>query len=310
MQKLNKIILFGGIGVVLVFLLVQVVVVQANWARTNKELKSAEDEHDAWNKFFNPGEDLIAKPEAEAALNQSNDKLGRQFEALKKIELGTAETLHPFSKEAAGSGDPKNYFKTMQTKLNDKAKEFGVAVPPDLGFDDKALDEGVPLNLMRLAVLDRLLVACKEAAAPQITKIKFEALREAPGGPEEEEEGQAEYGKKKEAREAKEPKAASKNELFDTLLQIPLRVVVAEPERTVERLLFALQRPSDETHGFFCILGSSVSVRVAGSGKVETVLELAALLNEKTAAKFGLQLKAPEEIRRHGPREELDLYRY
>ena len=45
---------------------------------------------------------------------------------------------------------------------------------------------------MRLAMVDRLLVACKEAAIPQILKIHFETPREAPGTPEEPEEAPAE----------------------------------------------------------------------------------------------------------------------
>jgi len=207
--------------------------------------------------------------------------------------LGSLDQLQKYTEAAAGTGDHNNYFTTLQKQMRDTAKNANITVPPDLGFSEKILsDDPVALNLLRLAITDRLLTACKDAGVPQIVQMRFEPGRMIPWPFEE--EAQADPKKKpgKDSKDNAQPKIP-----VDRLVQFPIRILISAPERNLSQFLFELQRPSDNTHGYFVIRGFHVSVRTAGSGRVESAVALAALLNEKTLSSMGISIKGPEDRR-------------
>ncbi|MFH0938084.1 MAG: hypothetical protein V1899_02210 [Planctomycetota bacterium] len=297
----NKPLILGAVAIIGVFASVQYMMVRENWAIANAQLQLAQKKSDQWEKNFKLGENLLPKPDAVKALNDSNEKLRLQFEDLKKIEFGTSDSLRVFSEAAAGSDDPKNYFRKLFTQTKTKAKDSAIFLPDDLGFTEKNLsDEKVSMNLLRLALVDRFLLACKDAGIPRILRIHYETPRFIPWPwTSEETETEVAISKKK---------SVTNIEVTDKLIQFPMRVLISAPETSVTQLLYEIQRATDAAHGYFCVRGFHVVTRAQGTGQVEASLALSALLNEKIVTKLTIPVKVIEE-RRTGPREQ-DLERY
>ena len=300
MAKQDKKLVLALLAAVGVFGATQLLVVRANFADAAKARDEANTQRQEWDKYFKPAEKSAsekwsARPDAEKALKESNVKLAQQFTELRKMELGSADQLHAFSEAAAGSGDHKSYMNKLLIQLAAKAKEFGVAVPSDMGFNEKVLEDPVSLNLLRMAILDRLLAACKEAAVPQLASIRFEQPRPI-ANDDGSDSGQPDP-RRRPAKNSKDAKDAPPEPSADKLVQFPLRILISVPERNMGQLLCELQRPSDNTHGFFMIRGFHVAVRTADTGRFDASLALSALLNEKTLATLGVQVKAPDERR-------------
>jgi hypothetical protein len=304
MVSKNKSLILGALVALGIFGSVHWMVVQANWDEADKLLVQANGERERWDKFFKPGDKLVPRPDADKAINESNEKLRTQFDELKKIEFGTADTLHIFSVAAAGQGDPKNYLVSSIKQMSAKAKDtLNIGVPVDMGLGEKAADDPVPLSLFRLAMIDRFLLACKECSVPTVTRVRYETATriESPfDKPADEETATTKKGGKE------EEKPAAKE--VDALVQFPMRVVVLAPERSFAQLLFRLQEPSTAQHSYFGIRGFHVWVRDAGSGMIEASLALNAVLNEKLVAKLGIPFKVPDEHRSPLNRE-MDLNR-
>jgi hypothetical protein len=306
MVSKNKKLILGALIALGIFGSVHWMVVKANWDEADALLKQADENRSRWDKFFKAGDKLVPRPEADKAINESNEKLRTQFDELKKIEFGTADSLHVFSVAAAGQGDPKNYLASSITQMRTKAKDtYNIGVPIELGIGEKAAEEPVPLNLFRLAMIDRFLVACRECSVPTVTRIRYDTATriESPFDKPAEEETAA---PKKGGKEKEEEKPAPKD--VEALIQFPMRVVILAPERSFAQLLFRLQEPSDAQHGYFGIRGFHVWVRDAGSGMIEASLALNAVLNEKLVAKLGIPFKVPDEHRSPLNRE-MDLNR-
>lgn len=304
MFKQDKKLMLGVLVALGIFAAVHVVWVQHNWAQAAHLLDGARDQKEKWDKFYKSGDGMIPKPKALKALNESNNRLQQQLETLKGIEFGSTNSLHAFSETAAGTGDKKSYLLAQITKVQAKAKDASIGVPEGLGYSDKNREESVALNLLRLAMVDRLLSACRESNASLITGIRFETPRFIPW-PFETAEEEPPPGRKKTEKEPPAPKADG----VAKLVQFPMRVTLSAPERALTQLLYELQRPTDDQNqrGYFCVRGFHVAVKSAESGRVEAAIAISALLNEKMVGDLGIQVKVQDE--RRGPRE-YDLDRY
>ena len=295
--KQNKMLVLGTVAAAAVWLGVYWLLINDNWVKADAAKAEAEKRRGQWDAYFEPKNKLLPQPEADKALNDSNEKLRLQLEELKKIEFGTPETLHAFSEAAAGSGDHKNYLATLKTQLATKAKDNGIAIPPDLGIVDKAAEDPVALNLLRLAIVDRFVLACKEAGVVRVRRLRHDPPLPVPGN------------EAKEAPADTKKGAAPPAEPPDSLIQYPMRVVVQAPERFFAQFLYELQKPSDATHGYFCLRGFHVIVGDAASGTIEASVAFTAMLSQKTAGKLGVAPKTDED-RRSAPRPETDYSRY
>ena len=152
----NKNLILGALAVLGIFLAVQFLVVQDNWAAAATKQTQAEAEREQWEKNFKSGEKLMPKPEAEAALAENKKQLLANLASLQKIEFGSKESLREYSENAAGTGDRKNYLATRRTTLLTRAKDsMHITAPSELGLGDKASEDPVALNLMRLAPVAR-----------------------------------------------------------------------------------------------------------------------------------------------------------
>jgi hypothetical protein len=308
----NKLLLTGAGACVAAFVCAHLFFIQSNWNESARQLDAAEQNKQKWDNFFKAKSDekLIAKPDAEKAIRESNKALQGKLDELKQIEFGTPDMLHSFSLAAAGNGDPKNYLQSLSTTTKQRAKDaLAISVPLDLGIADKAAEEPVPLNLFRLAMVDRFLTACKEANVPAVTRLRYETptkiqLQEPVVENVDDEEDQP---KKK---GAKEEKSAPSGTEIEPLVKFPMRAVVTAPERAFSQLLFELQKPTDGTHGYFALRGFHVYVRDANSGMVEGAIAVEALLSSKTVNKLQIPVKEADERRRPATQREIDLNRY
>ena len=294
----NKKLIWSAAAVLALWLAVQWGWTGARWAEADETQRTAEEDEATWDKYFAPGPNMLRQDQAGQKLKSAYDDLHRTFEQLRKIELGTPEQLAVYTVAGAGSSDHNNYLATLRTRLAARAKdEFQVDVSslPELGISDKAAEDPVSVNLIRLAAVERFLLACKEAKVTRLTKIKYDPphLLLTPDML---------------ATEAghKDGKAAAKSAPVDApeiekLVQFPMKVLLVAPESAFGQLLYELQRPSDGHCGYFEIRGFHVTVRDAASGNLEAAVALSALLNEKDVAKLGIELKAAERVRHARP---------
>jgi hypothetical protein len=259
------------------------------------QLADAASQKEEWNKYFKSGTKMMPRPDAEKEVKESNNKLMRNIEELKRLEFGTPETLQQFTEAAAGTGDRSNYLITLRTQIANKQNQLGIIVPSNLGIEDQAADDPVALNLMRLALVDRFMLACKEAAVPRITRIKHEQPKLVRASDDDEEDTAADDSRGR----SRDKEEAGEKVRPDRLVRFPMRVTVAAPERSFAQLLFELQKPAEKLRGYFCLQGFSLWVKDPNSGMVEATLEAAALLPSRYVEKSGIKLKTEKE--RRGP---------
>ena len=289
----NKKMILGAAAGLGLWLCIVFMSINSNWSLQAQKLKETETARQNWDGYFTPkaGQIQLPKADAEKEIELSNAKLRQNLGVLAHIEFGTPDTLKPYQEAAAGSGDKKSYFIQQRTNVEAKSNgQWNLKVPPDLDMVSRA-DDPVSLNLMRLALVDKFLLAAKEAGIQRVMKIKYETptIIEAP-------ELKAEP---KDSKEAKyDPKADAKKggkapppEAQDRLIQFPIRVTVVGPERTVAQLLYEVQKQSDNVHGYFCINSVRVEINDAASGTVKGTLGLSGLLSEKMANDMQIKLK-------------------
>ncbi|MCY3020609.1 MAG: hypothetical protein NTW87_16445 [Planctomycetota bacterium] len=302
--KQNKALILGTVAVAGLWLMLYFVFVRSNWTAAADKLADAEQGREAWDKNFNDGAKLLPKDEAENVLKENNRLLNANLQTLQKMELGTRDTLHAYTEAAAGQGDHKGYLDQKRITIVNKANEaLHVTVPKDLGIlGGKAGDDPVAVNLLRLAVVDTFINACYKASVPGITKFQHFAPRLVHF--DNEDQGAAGEAEKKGGGEGAPEKAEAQ---ASRLVQFPMKVALSAPERSLGKLLFELQRPTDQSHGYLCLRGFQVAVRDSASGMVEVVLGVSGLVNEKFVRDQGIKFK--EEEGRGGPRREVDLNR-
>jgi hypothetical protein len=305
----NKNIFIGMAMCVVMFAMTHLFMIQPNWVLMKTHLSATDENRLKWEKLYKVDGKLLPLPEAEKAIKESNAVMLNKLDELKKIEFGTEESLRSYSIKAAGSaGDYKNYFDAEKTRLRLRAKDAVVELPPELGIDATASDDPVPLNLFRLAMVDRLLVVCKDSGVNQVTRLSHgmpsRIASKEPVSESADDERDPKNGKNK------TEKAVTATEA-DVLVRFPMRVVLSAPERVFAQFLYDVQRPRDSTHGYFCIRGFHVYVRDANTGMVEASILFQGLLNQKTATKLGITLeKEVEGRRRPSEQKEVDLDRY
>ena len=308
----NKGLFLGAAGCVIVWLAVYYMMVQQRWTEAADLQREAEAKQTEWKKNFQKG---IPKPDAEKQIADYNDTLKKSFDELKKIEFGTPEVLKAYSVAAAKSGDPKNYLDTLRKQtviragdsptlvLKSDRKDVGVIDILEGQSDKDSID--VPTELIRLAMVDRFMTVCKESSVPIIKRFQHRPISILPRpdeGKDDEKDTPKDNSKKKGVAE----------DAPDRLVQMPMTVVCAAPERVVGTLLYNLQKRSDNTHGYFCIRSFQVLVKDTSSGTVDIALTLCGLLNEKyvrSELKIPLPQQAGDEERGPGSKE-IDPSRY
>ena len=296
----NKKLILGAAAALALWLVVVFGFVQSNWSGQAQKKKETEENREHWDVYFTakPGDKMLPTPEAEEAIVDSNKKLEENLIQLRRIEFGAPETLKTYTEATAGTGDHKNYFVSLRKTLEDKSNtQYNLKVPTELDLVAKA-DDPVSLNLIRLAMLDRLLVSCRDANVQRVTKIKYDAPWAIPLP-----EAAAPAGGKDPKAEAKfDPKgggvggakanAEPSGPAVARLVQFPIHITLIGAERTVAQLLFEVQKPTlDNAHGYFCLTSLRVEVNDTASGTVKATLGLSALLNETTVNTMQIKLK-------------------
>jgi hypothetical protein len=282
----NKKLILGGAGVVAVWVAVYYLLVAGNWSAAQEEQGNAQSRYDAWMAFYqdkdSKGATLLQKGEAKKKLETDNTVLNKNLQVLRKIELGTSDGLRVFTRAAAKGDDPKNYLDQVRGNIVTRAgTSLRITVPTELGvLRDKAGDDPVQVNLLRLAAAESFINACHKSGITTIKKFQHYAPKLVAYDTPDEEAGEA----------AEAPKAEAKaDEGASRLVQFPMKVTIEGPEDSIGKLLFELQRPSDSSyapanwHGYLCVRGFQVALRQSGSGVVEGTVAVSALLNEKFA---------------------------
>jgi len=302
--KQNQNLILGALAVLGIFLAVQFLVVQDNWAAAAAKQTQAEAEREHWEKNFKSGDNLLPRPEAEAALAENKKQLLANLATLQKIEFGTKESLHQYSESAAGSGDRKNYLATKRTTLLSRAKDaMQITAPSELGLGDKASEDPVALNLVRLAFVESFFIACHKSGVTKVARIQHFTPKYVKGAPTEAEseedadDDDSADKKKNQKDDAENPSGSGK------LVQFHMRVQVQASERVFGRLLYELQKPTEGNRGYLGLRGFQVAVRDTGSGLVDGTVAVSALISEKLAREFNIALKSDDDPRRGGTKE-------
>lgn len=296
----NKGLFLGTVIAVTAWLIGYSVWVRSNWAATKAKLQAADETRAEWEKNFKNEAGLLPKNEAENALEENRKLLNANLQLLQKIELGSPQTLHPYSVAAAGAGDPKNYFDQLRIKIVNRATDtLRIPVPNGLGIlGDKSGDDPVPVNLLRLAMVDTFLNACQKAGVARIAWIKHYTPRLILSEAEAE---AAAAGSDDDSAPPPPPAPAKKGTPQKTpagisrLIQFPMKISVQAPEQSFSQLLFELQQSSDNAHGYLCLRGFQVAAKDTSSGMIDGVVAVAALLNENYVRELGISTKAEGE---------------
>jgi len=294
MTKDNKPLIFGAAGCILVVLIVQFGFISSDWETAAGNQATADDTRKKWDEHFVRGADMLPKPEGLKLLADNKKLLDENLRTLTQIELGTkSATLVSFMESAAGTGDKKNYLdtkrKTIVAKYSSRPKMSPAAV--DLGLTDKALDDPVSTNLLRLFVADSLLGACLRAEVDTVVSLKAKPLSIIEFTDKEKEilAPDADDDKKRAGPGAS--KAEAPSNAPGRMVQFPLEAVVMIPEKQVGKLLFELQKPSEGGRGYLAIRGFHVFVKDTKSGLVEVAVLASGLLNEKVVGEIGIEIK-------------------
>jgi hypothetical protein len=297
----NKKLLAGAVAAVVVWLIVYYGFIQSKWAESSTAALDAAKERERWDELYKGKEEMMPKPDAERAIDESNRKLKDNFQVLKNIEFGNEALLKTYTEATAGAEDHKNYVIKLRTNLVARAKDLGIRLtPPDLGFVSKNSDDPVSVNLIRLAMMDRFFNACSEAGIQnkaRIVKISYGnpsaiALPESAADPKADRDANfTDEPAPKPGKKGAAPAAAEKTATLDRLVQFPLMITLEAPEPSIGQMLFEVQRPTDLSHSYFCLRGLRIVVHDTNvsSGTVQAEFMLSALLNEDLAGKLAIQ---------------------
>jgi len=313
-MKENKFLIIGTVAVLVLWIGAQMWI-SGNWAAAAEKAKAAHSANETWKKNFKTGGNWMPRDVAEKELAGNRKQLEGQSTLLNKIEFGDANSLNSYSEKAAGSGDPANYFVTKKTQLLARTTSQNIRIPdPDqdlgMGRNDKSIEDAVALNLLRLAMLDHLLVSCQKVGVAQVSQIRHHAPKfipfeaDADGDTNTKKKDEKDSDKEKDADDPKsEPPTGSR------LVQFHLRVNLLLPERAFGRLMYEVQRPSENNRGYLCLRGFHVAARDKGSGMMEASLAVSALLSEKSVKDLKIAVKG-EEARSGPATKNVDLNRY
>ncbi|HEY3321145.1 MAG TPA: hypothetical protein VGP72_11815 [Planctomycetota bacterium] len=298
--KENKMLLLGTAGVVIAVLLVHMFWVNQNRLAADEKLKAAEENREKWEKNFKSGAGLLPRPAAEKAIQDSNLELKKKEDQLKNILFGTPDSLRSYTESAAGAGDKRMYLIKRRGDIFEHGK--AIIAQSDLGIVEKVAEDPIPLNLLRLAMVDTLITDCLAVNRTMIRRIQYNQPRFLRRGDED-----AEAPVETERKPATK-KDAAKVDSTERLVQIPMKVLITLPEAGIEKLLYEIQKPSNPVRGYLCLRGYHVAVRSAGSGIVDLVIGVSALLNEGFIRDLKIPVKTEDDAR-HGVGGGVDLNR-
>ena len=335
----NKNLLIATGGVALLWVILYYVLVSPNWEAAQKNEESAQTKRKAWEASTHaekerqeaksdkrPAEFKI-RSEAESDLNRASELIEIKSKESRKIEFGTRDTLRPFSINAVGkSGDTGNLLNEKLKQTKDRGSSIVKVKLEAEKLSTRFRDEGFSdaLNLLRLAMVDRFLTACKEVKDPNTKDCKIEEIAAVdyfnpqPVPLPDDEKNAKEKDKNPDdeegAAETKKPKSkkkdgdADKPEEIDRLIQIPMKVLVRAPERYITQLLYELGQPTparqegEDRRGYFCVKGFHVAVSNSSSSAGEKLLEMSvavsALLRESEVKGVGITWKSDNRVRR------------
>lgn len=305
MTKDNKPLIFGAIGGILLVLIVQFGFISPNWTTAAENQSRAQESRTKWDENFKRGNDLMPKPEALKLLAENKKLLDENLRTLTQIELGTKTTsLATYTEAAAGAGDKKNYLdqkrKNVLSKYSSRPKMGAGAT--DLGLTDKAIDDPVGTNLIRLFVADCLLSACVKAEVDSVTVLKAKPLNIIDFSDKEKEILAPDEDEKKSSKPGAAKAEPAPSNAPGRMVQFPLEATVSLPEKQVSKLLFELEKPSDGGRGYLAIRGFHVFVKDPKSGMVELTVLASGLLNEKVVGDLGIEVKGKAGGRSGSPR--------
>jgi hypothetical protein len=295
----NKPLLIGAGACILVVLIVQFGFISPAWSEGTDVLANADRTKGEWDAFFAGGANMMPKPKGMKLIDENKKLLDANLTELTRIELGTLQALKPFSEDAAGSGDKKNFLETKRKQVmgrfSTKPKFDTGAV--DMGMTEKVLDDSVGTNLMRLWVVQSFLTACTKSDVETVTILRsrplsivdFNETEKSVLAPPDEDTNASRRSSSAKADDKK--KDADESPAPGRLVQFPLEASVLMPEKSIGKLLFELQRPTDSVRGYLAIRGFHVLVKDSKSGLVEVSILASGLLNEKAVGEIGIPLK-------------------
>jgi len=291
----NKNLLLGAAGALALWLIVYFAVARNNWSDYAAKIREGDAASADWEKNYSQGKGLLPKDEADKALEENKNQLSKNLQTLQRIELGTPQVLHPYTVQAAGGGDPNNYFDQLRIKTVARAtnEQHITLANATLGLTG---DDPVPVKLLRLCIVDAFLNDCQKAGVARITNFKHYPIRviysEGDEADPAEDEAAVPHPPAKKGAPAKAGAAAGASRI----VQFPMKVSIQAPEKSLGKLLFELQQPSDGSRGYLCVRGFSVAARDTSSGVADATVAVSGLLSEKYVREdLNIAMKGEEE---------------
>ncbi|MEI6231579.1 MAG: hypothetical protein WCT04_00900 [Planctomycetota bacterium] len=342
----NKNLMIATGAVALLWVILFYTLVAPSWEQAQAAQEAAQAKRKAWEASTNAEKErkeakedkrkneFKIRKEAEADLTRASEVIDVKSKELRKIEFGTKDSLRSFSVASVGkNGDTKNLLNEKLKQTKDRANAIVrvklEAEKLSVRFGEDTTSDA--LNLLRLAMVDRFLTACKDVKDPSTKDCKIEEIAGLDYyKPEIIQLPDAEKTKEKtsdeeEVAETKKPKAkgkdkdkekdADKADEIERLVAIPMKVLVRAPERFMAQLLYELGQPTsgrpdgEDRRGYFCVKGFHVSVSNASASTGEKLLEMSvavsALLRESEIKALGITLKSDG---RGSSRREVESY--
>ena len=268
MGKTEKKLLVIAVGLVVAWGVLYSMFVSPLWASREEALSAAEQKLERLKKLTKGSEDTWEVPTANATLDLEAAALKEMLAELQTLQV---KDLGPYKLTAVGDRDPNTYFARLRRELIENVrKESSVAIGPaiasDLGYRDKATNDPVALNLIRLFALERFFEAAKAAHVEEVTSFQYPdpAVLPRPEGLE-----------------------------IEKLIQVPIVVRLRLTESALGPLLYHLAPNPRHKQGdrYFCIRSLQTIVKDEKSGVLEASLNLGSLFTESQLAEQGIVVK-------------------
>lgn len=305
--KNNQNLLIGTAVAGILWLILYYTLVSTNWTTAADNRSNAEERRQTWINISRSKDTekhaderknaFLPREAAEKRIKKNSDEVAIKQGELKGIEFGNSESLKAFSVAAAGKGgDPSNL-------LNDKIKQAVLRANAQLKVQISSekiapdSEQTVSVNLLRMALLDRFLTACKDAGIEQIVQVRYGQPDALPPPVITKEDPDAENTTKRPARYSEKEKEKEKGPEVEKLIQFPMKALVRAQEKNAGQLLFELEKPTPtqqspgENRGYFCVRGFHISAKDPALSLVEMSVGISALVRESDVKGLGIKLK-------------------
>lgn len=268
MGKNAKKLLLMAVGLMVAWAVLFYLLVHPLWTSRDQALATARQKLEKLEKMTKGGSDTWQVPAANASLDAEAAALKAMLAELATVQ---ASDLGPYKLTAVGDRDPNTYFARLRREMIENVRRDSTVllsplIADDLGFRDKATNDPVALNLVRLYTLSRFFEAAKAVGVEEVTGLQYPdpAVMPRPEGLE-----------------------------IEKLIQVPIVVRLRLTEPSFGPLLYHLEpNPKHKlADRYFCIRALQAVVQDDRSGVLDVLVNLGTLFTETQLKEQGIVVK-------------------